>query len=472
MIGKKFLKNASLLAFASAVSQAVLVAATPFLTRLYSPEQFGHFAAFLAVLSVLGVLATMRYEVAIALPESDEDSDLILILCMAIVAAVTVITAVSVLVAHEFVAQNGIDRLYFLLPVGLFLTGLYQAMSYRALRGNAFRTVGVTRVTQSIATVILQLAAFKMGSVGLISGHVAGRAVGMLSLARITTGNFAALVKRSNIARCWNLAVEYRNFPIFSTSAGFVNQLSGNVLPLVLVAVYGPASAGLYALAARVVAAPSTLIGGAISDVFLPGAAAAHRTTGFTPMVESANTALIRLGVPPAFLLAVIAPDLFQLVFGAAWAEAGDIARWLVPWLLLALISAPISTVCGILGRQRSNLIFQTCLLAVRIGAIGAGVAMDDPRLTIIMFSAVSAVAYAWFWGWLMRLSGVSIQRQVEEMLKATGISILLASPAIYYEFLSEGHSIGEFIGWFAVSSVMILAWCLMTIRKIVGSSE
>ncbi len=60
------------LASGTAIAQLMLVLATPLLTRLYTPADYGTLAVYSSTLTVLLVLASLRYESAIPLPE-DED---------------------------------------------------------------------------------------------------------------------------------------------------------------------------------------------------------------------------------------------------------------------------------------------------------------------------------------------------------------------------------------------------------------
>src|SRR5436309_15309735 len=69
-----FVRGASELLAGTTISQAVLVLASPLLSRLYSPEQFGSAALFVAFAGILGIASTGRFELAIALPASDDDA--------------------------------------------------------------------------------------------------------------------------------------------------------------------------------------------------------------------------------------------------------------------------------------------------------------------------------------------------------------------------------------------------------------
>ena len=70
----EFRQNALILMTGTAISQAIPVAITPILTRIYTPEDFGTFALYLSLLTIFSVFATARYEMAIILPAKDEDA--------------------------------------------------------------------------------------------------------------------------------------------------------------------------------------------------------------------------------------------------------------------------------------------------------------------------------------------------------------------------------------------------------------
>jgi hypothetical protein len=48
-------------------------AAAPILTRRYEPKNFGVLTTFASILALLKVVSSLRYELAIAQPEDDDD---------------------------------------------------------------------------------------------------------------------------------------------------------------------------------------------------------------------------------------------------------------------------------------------------------------------------------------------------------------------------------------------------------------
>lgn len=69
-----FARNVLTLMTGTTLAQAIPIAVSPILTRLFSPAEFGVFAVYLAIVSVLAILATGRYELAIMVPKKDRDA--------------------------------------------------------------------------------------------------------------------------------------------------------------------------------------------------------------------------------------------------------------------------------------------------------------------------------------------------------------------------------------------------------------
>ena len=66
-------RGAATLMTGTALAHGIKIAATPVLTRLYGPAEFGVFAVFLAMLNLTSVAACLRFEMAISLPEEDQE---------------------------------------------------------------------------------------------------------------------------------------------------------------------------------------------------------------------------------------------------------------------------------------------------------------------------------------------------------------------------------------------------------------
>jgi O-antigen/teichoic acid export membrane protein len=243
----QFARGISVLVGGTAGSQLVMLLASPLLTRLFSPEEFGLLAVYTSFLALFTVVTSLRYELAIPLPTDEKEAVNVVILSLLIVVAISLISALMVIfsgaaLATLFGVSTLSDYLWFL-PIGVFFVGTYQVFNFWAIRQKNFGGISKTRIKQAITTLIIQLIGYKLGVAALIGGHAGGQGVGSLALAGNSfKRNFFYQVSLSGIVTA---AQRYRKFPLYSTWAGLFNTLGGQLPLLMFAALFSPVAAGL-----------------------------------------------------------------------------------------------------------------------------------------------------------------------------------------------------------------------------------
>ena len=86
-----FFKSVGVILSGTVFAQAVTLFVAPFITRLYSPSEFGLFAVYISVMAIIVVLGSLRYEMAILLPRKRRDAYSILILCFLIAMPISIL---------------------------------------------------------------------------------------------------------------------------------------------------------------------------------------------------------------------------------------------------------------------------------------------------------------------------------------------------------------------------------------------
>ena len=133
-----FAKNVSVLVGGTALGQVITVLASPLLTRIYTPDDFGTLAVFASFLSIAAVIASLRYELAIPLPEDDKTAANVLALSLSIVVGNSLLAGILVwLFGGKVVNVINAPQLrpyLWLLPLGIFGVGTYQVLNYWAIR--------------------------------------------------------------------------------------------------------------------------------------------------------------------------------------------------------------------------------------------------------------------------------------------------------------------------------------------------
>lgn len=442
-----FARGVSVLVGGTVGAQALMVLASPLLTRLYTPEDFGLLAVYASILSLFTVIASLRYELAIPLPEKDSEAAHVAILSLLIVGLITAISALMILIGGERLAQliNAPDMANYLwlIPVGVLTIGCYQVFNYWAIRTKSFGTIAKTKISQSLATLAVQLSGFKLGVLALMLGQTGGQSVGVMNLARpaLKSPHFKGW-QWSDLKK---VAARYKSFPIFSTWGGFLNTASMQLPPLLFAIFFSAGVAGLYALAHRVLAMPMSLIGSAVGNVFFANAAEAYREDRLAPLFESVYAKLVSIIMPVVLVLMIDAPRLFAVVFGENWEEAGELARWMAPWLAVVFVASPLSVLFEILEKQKLGMYFQGLMLLVRVVAIGIGFQYDSMILAVILFSLFSMLCWIGFLVWVAIKSKSNVYKLFIPLIKPVLFSIFCTLPLIITDFLELSTNVWFF---------------------------
>ncbi|HYD60718.1 MAG TPA: lipopolysaccharide biosynthesis protein [Noviherbaspirillum sp.] len=431
-----FARRVVVLAGGNVLAQAITVAVAPILTRLYSVQDFGLMAVFVTLLSLVSVVGALRYEQAIPMPEDDKEAASLLVLSLLVLIAITGLAAIPLMMWRFEIAAllktPALSDYMVLVPIGALLAGLYSTLNRWAVRRKAFAPLASTRMSQAFFAAAIQLAGAKLGALALLLGQVAGQGGGSVSLlARVLRKDWS--VVRSVRARdVLSAARTYRKYPMYSTWTALCNTVGSQLPSVMFAAFFGPAAAGIYLLANRVLSAPMQLVGQAIGNVFLADAPAAMREGRLGAVVAKVHARLAHIGMPPMLVLLVAGPEIFAVVFGESWRQAGVFAQWLAPWLYLVFITSPMTSIFLVLERQVSAMAFQVVLLSVRAAAIAAGAWMDDLMAAVALFALGSTACWLANLAWMLRCTGNGWGRIVRPALSALAWAVVLASPLIF----------------------------------------
>ena len=399
-----FVRGSVTVAAGTGLAQVIVLIATPFLTRLYSPADHGVLSMATSLLFVLISIGCLRYDFALPLPERDVDAANLLAVALlanavsSAIVAVILIGAGPALIPPLGLAPLG--GLIALLAVAQFAGGATSALVHWALRARDYTSVATNRVTQNAVLVGGQLAFgfVRAGAPGLFLGAVAGSCAGMLRLVATTWRRDRDALRRISPAGMAAAAQRYRRFPLVSSWSALLAALGVRAPLVLLILIHGTATGGQYALAERVLYLPLTLVAGSVGQVFVAEAAQATRTGagGLVALYRRTTLTLARIAIVPAIAVAVVAPILTVPVFGAAWTEAGLYIAVLVPMFFMTFVATATGNVLNVVERQGLQLLRELVRLGLLGGAVlGAGLAGLDPLGTVVTISAAGCLTYA-----------------------------------------------------------------------------
>ena len=398
--GPGLLRASLLLLAGGAAAQALPLLLGPWLTRLYTPAEFGQFHLLAAVAANLAVVACARYEFALPLARDEAEARSLSALCRWLLLAATLLASLlgagwAVWVGQWWPLQ---------LPLLVAAMGLVSLATLGAMRAQRFRALATGRVVQHGGTALLQGAAGTLGagSTGLIGASVAA------------TLACAALLWR-RLPRWWQLpraelvavARRHRDFPLLNTPHAFAGALQDTLALALIAAWQGPAAAGFWGLALRYLKAPATLVGGAVSQALYPALAAGSTqhpplaAGGATPSARAAvrrvMAVLAAIALPLVLLVLGLAPWAFEAAFGAPWRGAGELARCLAVYVGLHFVASPLSVVPMAWGAQAWALRLALVGQLMFVAALAAGLAIGGLQGGGWAVSAAMLLYFGWF---------------------------------------------------------------------------
>jgi O-antigen/teichoic acid export membrane protein len=135
--------------------------------------------------------------------------------------------------------------------------------------------------------------------------------------------------------------------------------------------------------------------------VFVADAARAARDEpdALVRLFRRTTRSLALMAIGPAIVIAVTAPFLTSLVFGAEWGDAGIYVAVLVPMFFVTFVSTATGNILYIVERQGLHLVREIVRLGLLAGSILVAARFGLPPIgTLIVLSVAGCVTYVLYW--------------------------------------------------------------------------
>jgi len=407
------------------IAQLILLLSTPIITRLYGPEAFGLLGIFTSITTVLGVIVCLSLNYAILLPKSDTEAVNLLILSILSATLISILTTPFVILGREVIAKllgaPEISPYLLLIPPFVFTSGVFLALNSWNSRTKHYGRLSVAQITQSFVTTSTRLG---VGFTGYATGGslIVTQVIGVL----VSSCILAGLIWRDDRkllcgSVSWKGMIDglkrYKKFPLMDTGSRFINAVSWQLPVFLLTAYFSPEISGFYVLGFMVFQIPMNFIGDAISKVFLQRAAIANLEGNLAPLVENFFYILVMIGMYPIFAVTIIGVELFSLIFGAVWAQAGLYAQIFGLWAFIWFLATPIGMLYNVLEKQEFGVFVYTLNFITRLISLSIGAYLKSPILSLILFSVSGIFVYGYFNIYLLTISNVNIKVMLKRIL-------------------------------------------------------
>jgi O-antigen/teichoic acid export membrane protein len=398
------------------IAQAIPIAISPILTRIYTPADFGVVALYVAISSIFGSIANASYEQAILLPKKDEDAINIFALGFIITSIMSLVLFIFILLFNkyitDFIGNEEIGFWLYFVPITVFFIGIFNILNYFNNRKKNYRDIANVTIMKSIILSIIQISMgfAKQGATGLITGQLISNFFGNIKLFKNILKNRFLLSKISK-EKIIMVAIKYKRFPQFSMPSTMLDTISLHIPILLLGVFFNTAIVGLYSLSNKLVRIPTQAIGSSISQVFYQQLTEVkNNQEAIKKLTLKTYKKLVQIGIVPFSIIIVFGDYIFYFLFSEEWIVAGEYAQILSLWILVVFIFSPLSSLCFIFDKQKEDMYFTFTTLFAKIIAILLGVfVLKSAYYTIILLSITGLFFWTLWSMYLLRLSSLNI---------------------------------------------------------------
>jgi lipopolysaccharide exporter len=435
-----FVANTLTLAGGNFIAQAIIIGLTPIITRLYPPQSYGIFAIFVSIALPLSFISHLRYNLAIFLPSDEEDAN-----ALALLGIVSVIIISLVLFFAFLFLGNNISRIFniqdftyilFFIPLYILIDGTILVLSSWYLRAKDFKRLASSKILGSLGdrsvTLILGLKGF-INPGGLVAGKITGELFDLVNLLMWKRKNNICLIfSPSSFKRLKSVAIRYKDFPKYVWSSLFQSYAT-HLSTLLFGFFFNPTIVGHFALSSRVLSEPMLMVGEAIARSFFQKASEAYRSgNNLAEMSERLFRYLLMFIFLPMVLLGITGVEVFSLVFGEKWGQAGLYASLLVPLSIGNFLFQPARIFFYILEKQKEDFIFNVIYFFVNAVSLIVGGLLGNPYFMAGIYSFSTTLLFAVRLSWLLSQVGVMPKTCLKIFGKTSIRTIVFALPIIF----------------------------------------
>ncbi len=272
------IKSFFILASGTFLSQVIQIIAYPFITRFFTPEDFGLKTFFLTVVAIAMGFSTGKYEEAVSIPKTDEEAvDLIgLSTLLSILSAILFSIFFFLFKDFFFDNQTKYDFLIyvFLVPLAIITTSLINCMVQWSMRKGEYVVMSKVKVIQNFSKSFFELGGgfLRLGGIILIIGALIGTSGGVVTYIYFFQKQLKELGIRFKNSlqkdRLRKVLKRFINFPKYSIAANLFDRLN-NHFPILFFSKYSTISVlGHYSIVVLLISIPTGIFMESILKIF------------------------------------------------------------------------------------------------------------------------------------------------------------------------------------------------------------
>lgn len=381
----------------SILGQLTVIATIPFLTRLYSPSDFGVFTIYLGIVNILAATAALRLDASLYVVATGEEAYSALKLILVAIVATSLLTC-GALVLLSSVLPDQLHDLAYLVPIGMAATGLVESLNCWTLRRGRLHDFAIGRFVAPSAMALSQLSfgAVQWGGEAMVLAHILSQLVliGFLGI-RAFTWDEVSRVTRTPWKHVIAIARQEYKFPLFDLPATVLAFATINLPAILIGTLFGTSLAGHFGVAARLFSGPISLIALPLSNVFVREfITSKQENTSYKIGLILVLLAGVLITLP-ALAVGAAAPHFVVPLLGSDWTQTGQMITALALTGATQALATPVQEVPTLLRRQGLRLLVDIIRTILVFVPIALGVHGEwEPLHIIYAMSSGGAIGY------------------------------------------------------------------------------
>lgn len=377
MIARLFAKYQSIGLITSSLLVGAIMTfiALPFLTRLYSVQDFGEYGIALAIVSVLSTVANLRLDQAQLVAEQQHQKSLIF--------EGTVFATVISLLSAGVLSWFFDGAMVWAICGGTLANTLIQSLYNYKFSVHAEYFCAGLNIFRSLIVVVVQLSLPLWMNISLAGSYAVSSVIMLLIVVLYILKNHLYTVS-------WQAFKHYKDFIYSNTPHALLNSFSHNLPYYVISHFVGVQAMGFYAIVERTLRVPINLMSQTLRQFFIRKFKHAH--TNHQALHSSVILSLISL---PFFAVFFVLPESIYLwAFGHEWVGISTYFQILALGYWAVFCNPPSSAY--LIAKRNSQVLFrlQIVELILKFVLFAALYAMMNDKIYMLLAVPVALIFY------------------------------------------------------------------------------
>lgn len=395
------------LASGNVMAQAIPFLALPFLSRVYSPADFGHFAFFVAITTFISILILLRLDVAII-----SETKVVVrrrLLATGQMVAISGAVFIAFVVALVQLICGVEDNYWYVLSIGGFALALHNLNIGWLNADKQYSSISyflTLRSTLWVAVASVWSFLFPQHENGLIFAFVASFVLTSLiqTVSIVQKFGFYGL----NASKLRLVLTRFKSFPQFNLPHALMSNINASAPAYILQFYNHTTVLGYFSQTNRLIMTPWHMVSNALYRVLYKDTATQLDSYGGGIKQLQKIWGLYAMLTTVLFLaLYFFISDLIVFILGSSWVGAAKVAIVMLPWFFFRTISGVLAFVPILAGQQKRALQVEVFYTLCVVLALVIGIRNGDGVIALSWFSWTASVIVAaqLFWYWKLAFS-------------------------------------------------------------------